>query len=184
MPFQNIGAPIFRGLRKRERLPEDYQRWRLWEVGAPLGIPILVFIWLVVDFSIGGHNPAKYPSDAIIAITGAGDFLIFGALLILNVYGTIDLEATRYDFLGEGEDTGKNRSLIVAGILLFFYALIRVKVHTTPFDKEIQFGIAILSTGVLVIVLLWIDNIIWNLHLAKIRIAIRGSQLSAQYNVV
>jgi hypothetical protein len=165
--------------------PPDYRRWRLWEVGAPLGIPVCVFIWLLIVFSIGSSQPPKHASDALIAITGAGDFLIFGALLALNVYGTIDLEANKHAFVKQGEDFGKNRILIVSGVLLFFYAVVRVSVHTSQdfSTKDAQFGVAIASTIVLLVVLLWIDNVIWNLHLAKMKILIRGSHLNAQYNV-
>lgn len=165
------------------KLPADYRRWRTWEVGAPLGIPVCVFVWLLIAFAIGSYQPAKHPSDALIALTGAGDFLIFGALLVLNVYGTIDLEADKLS--KDGEDFGKNTILIVAGVLLFFYAAVRISVHTLPdfSTKDTQFGVAVASTIVLLFVLLWIDKIIWNLHLAKLRLLVRGTQLLAQYNI-
>jgi hypothetical protein len=122
---------------------------------------------------------------AVIAphLTSANDFLIFGALLALNVYGTIDLEANK--LADDGDDFGKNKILILAGVLLFFYAAIRISVHTSNdlSTKDAQFGVAVVSTIVLLGVLLWIDNVIWNLHLAKVRVLIRGTQLIAQYNV-
>jgi len=166
-----------------QKLPPDYRRWRLWEVGVPIGIPVCVFFWLVITFAIGSYQPPKHPSDALIAITGAGDFLIFGALLALNVYGTIDLEANK--LADDGDDFGKNKILIVAGVLLFFYAALRISVHTSHdfSSPDVQFGVALVSTVVLLIVLLWINNVIWNLHLAKVRVLIRGAQLIAQYNV-
>jgi hypothetical protein len=173
------------------RLPAEYRRWRLWEVIAPLGIPVCVFLWLFVVFFFFGHDlgvpgSPKTASDALTAITGAGDFLIFGALLTLNVYSFIDFRVGELDrsSVPEGEDFGKSKTLLVAIFLLFSYGLVRVSVHTTKHfvEQEAQFWIAVGSTMLLLLVLLWINKRVSELHIAIIKNEVRARHLKVQYN--
>lgn len=168
--------------RRRRHLPRDYMRWRLYEVALPFGITLFVLFWLVVEFSLSN----KHPGDALIAVTGAGDFLIFGALLVLNVSGTLLIESNRNKLPQESDNhvTNLNNTLGVAVFLLIFYAAVRISYHTVDAFQQhaIQFSFAVISTLVLLIVLLWIDKLVWELHLTRIDNLIRGTQFNAQFN--
>jgi hypothetical protein len=166
------------------KIPEDYRRWRTWEAGVPLGVTLFVFVWLVIDFMLDVSHTHKYISDALVATSGGGDFLVLGALIVLNVFGTIELEDNRRLLVNGEGDLGKTQTLIVGVALLMFYAVIRIQVRTSNVftGQSAQFLIAVLSTFVLIGVLLWIDHVIWRLHLAKLRGLIRERQFHAQYN--
>jgi hypothetical protein len=182
MKFGHFLRSGIRKERVKRRYPVEYRSWLRWEVGLPLTSPVMIFVLMLVAFIGMQDGPAK----ALILVSGSGDLLVFSALLLINVgakFRILDVpRRSKRDF--ESGDFDPDKPFYFAITILLFYTGIRVLLEAKEFSDgpTIRFIYGIFSAVILLIVVLWIDNVVRTMHTRQIRQRLDLGVIESQYN--
>jgi hypothetical protein len=165
--------------------PREYGSWLVYEVLFPSLMPALVFLILLIDFTIFPVAD-KGPREAMIAVAGTGDFLLIAALLLLNLSAKIQfVEGQAVSALVTKRSEREGQAALCAGIiLLVVYAGFRIMFSTHESQNinlyEFIFGIS--SAIILTTVVVWSNMKVSNLHIRILEHKLHSGILRAQYN--
>ncbi len=170
----------------RGNVPPEYRRWLAWEVCVPIGAPMVVLGMLTLIFFNNDRTLVQSAFNAMVAVAGTGDLLIFGGLLLLNVSGTLSLEGHgRKDLITDDNAAHATLTLVVGMFTLLIYGMIRLYCHMPLVGASagFQFWFGMVSLVWLLGTLIWADHVLRAMHLRRIHFEYNHGKIRGQYNV-
>ena len=169
---------------KDPSIPREYESWLTWEVGLPLTAPLLVLVLLCFDYWIV-PTLGRGGSEAMIAVSGSGDFLLIAALLLFNISSKVQFVKGHVvsQQVVKRSDRQSHAALIVGVIFLIVYMIFRfifaIQASQSLIPIEFLFGVG--SAIALFMVVIWSNTMLCEFYLRSIQYELQHIATIRQY---